>query len=168
MERMEPKRPRFATIICLLTAVWVGYAIFRNLPGHQLAFTAENIQAQRIAPGLRYALHTVSWAVSIGGIVALWYMRPMASLFYAANIVLTLAWCLVNVFALHVLQYERMLSSVPTYPGARITMPPWAIYAVPILGQVLTVSIPVWLFFYVLHTTSRPRGRSAGHGLIPG
>jgi hypothetical protein len=134
MEPMEPKRPLFATILCVVTTLLLANWLFGTLQGHRL-HRAINL------------IGLIDVILVAGGIVALWLMRPIAAAFYAAQIVTSVVTTAINIFFLKILQEER--ASVATS-----SLPVWATWALPIMGIALVLGIRISLFLYVWRVTS--------------
>ena len=154
MTAMERKRPFFATIICVVTALFLAHRLFLMLPGHQPALTPEMAQFQSHAPLFSLAVMVVEIILSASGIVALWLMHPIAAAIYAAKIVTTIIDVAIGIFALHVVQMEQAMLANPTNPLGHSTLPVWATWALPIMAIVFIVSFQVLLFLYVWRVTS--------------
>ncbi len=154
MKPMERKRPFFATIICLVTALYLAYRLFLMLPGHQPAVTLQMTEFQNHARLFSLAMMWIEIALSATGIIALWLMRPVAAAIYAAKIVTTLIDVGIGIFALHVVHAEQAMLANPTNPLGHTTMPEWVTWALPIMAIVFLVSFQVLLFLYVWRVTS--------------
>jgi hypothetical protein len=155
---MERKRPFFATIICVVTALYLAYRLFLILPGHQPALSPQTAEFQNHARLFSLAMMWVEIALSASGIVALWLMRPVAAAIYAAKIVTTIIDVAIGIFALHVVHAEQAMLANPINPLGHTTMPVWATWALPIMAIVFIVSFQALLFLYVWRVTSPPPG----------
>ena len=156
MQSMERKRPLFATIICIGTALFLARRLFLMLPGHQPVLTPQMAQFQSHAPWFSLAIMLIEIALSAGGIVALWLMRPIAAAIYAAKILTSVIDVAIGIFVFHVVQAEQAILANTTQPLGHTTMPVWATWALPILSIVFIVSFQALLFLYVWRVTSRP------------
>jgi hypothetical protein len=156
MQSMERKRPLFATIICIGTALFLARRLFLMLPGHQPVLTPQMAQFQSHAPWFSLAIMLIEIALSAGGIVALWLMRPIAAAIYAAKILTSIIDVSIGIFVFHVVQVEQAILASPGKPLAQPTMAQWATWALPILSIVFIVSFQVLLFLYVWRVTARP------------
>jgi hypothetical protein len=154
MTPMERKRPFFATIICVVTALYIAYRLFLMLPGHQPALTPQMAEFQNHARLFSLAMMWVEIVLSAGGVIALWLMRPVAATIYAAKIVTTVIDVGIGVFALHVVHAEQAMLANPTQPLAHTTLPVWVTWALPIMAIVFIVGFQVLLFLYVWRVTS--------------
>jgi hypothetical protein len=154
METTERKRPVFATIICLVTALLLAHSLYRMLPGHHAVLRPGVIEAESHAVWFRHVMAFIEVILTIGGIVALWFMRPIAATFYALQIVATVINLTVHIVFLHMLQVQRALFVNPSTHLGHPTMPYWAVQALPIMVVFLIVGIPIALFLYVWRVTS--------------
>jgi hypothetical protein len=154
MDRVERKRPLLATIICVVTALYLAYRLFLMLPGHQPALTPQMTEFQNHARLFSLAMMWIEIVLSASGIIALWLMHPIAAAIYAAKIVTTVIDVAIGVFALHVVHVEQAMLANPTDPLGQTTMPEWATWALPIMAIVFLVSFQVLLFLYVWRVTS--------------
>jgi hypothetical protein len=154
MKPMERKRPFFATIICVVTALFLAHRLFLMLPGHQPALTPQMAEFQNHARLFSLATMWIEIALSASGIIALWLMRPVAAAIYAAKIVTTVIDVSIGIFALHVVHAEQAMLANPTNSLGHTTMPEWATWALPIMAIVFLVSFQVLLFLYVWRVTS--------------
>ncbi len=155
MKSMERKRPFFATIICVVTALYLAYRLFLMLPGHEPALSPQMAEFQNHARLFSLAMMWIELALSASGIIALWLMRPVAAAIYAAKIVTAVIDVGIGVFALHVVHAEHAMLANPTQPLAH-TMPIWVTWALPIMAIVFIVSFQILLFLYVWRVTSAP------------
>ena len=154
MDPMQRKRPLFATVICVVTALFVAHRLFLMLPGHQPPLSPQMAQFQSHAPFFSVAVMVIEIVLSASGIVALWLMHPVAAAIYAAKIILAIIDVAIGVFALNVVKVEQAMLANPTKPLAHATMPMWATWAIPIMAIVFIVSLQVALFLYVWRVTS--------------
>lgn len=154
METTGHRRPLFATIICVVSALFLASWLFHMLPGHQRVLKPETIQLLSHGRWFRSTMASIDLVLSVGGIIALWFMRPIATTFFAAQIVTSVVTTVVNIFFLHSLHLEQALYANPSRPFGHPTMPEWITWALPIMAAVLTVSIRVSLFLYVWRVTS--------------
>jgi hypothetical protein len=154
MTTIERKRPFFATIICVVTALYLAYRLFLMLPGHQPALTPHTAEFQSHAHLFSLTMMWIEIALSASGVVALWLMRPVAAILYAAKVVTTVIDVAIGIFALHVVHAEQAMLANPTNSLGHTTMPEWATWALPILAIVFLVSFQVLLFLYVWRVTS--------------
>ena len=154
MEPTERKRPLIATIICVLTALYLAYRLFLMLPGHQPALSPQVAQFQNHTRLFSLAIMWIEIALSASGMIALWLMRPVAAAIYAAKIVTTVIDVAIGIFAMHVVHAEQAALANPTNPLGHTTMPEWATWALPILAIAFLVSFQVLLFLYVWRVTS--------------
>jgi uncharacterized membrane protein (DUF485 family) len=154
MSTMERKRPFFATIICVATALYLAYRLFLMLPGHQPALTAQMSRFQNHARLFSIATMWIEMVLSASGVIALWLMRPVAAAIYAAKIVTTLIDVGIGIFALHVVHAEQAMLANPTNSLGHTTMPEWVTWALPIMAIVFLVTFQVLLFLYVWRVTS--------------
>lgn len=161
MEPMERKRPLFATMICVATALFLAHRLFLMLPGHQPPLSPQMAQFQSHAPFFSVAVMVIEIALSASGIVALWLMHPVAAAIYAAKILMSIIDVAIGIFALHVVQAEQAILATPTKPLGHATMPIWATWALPIMAIVFILSFQIGLFLYVWRVTSpHPRLRN--------
>jgi hypothetical protein len=156
MEPMERKRPFFATIICVVTALYLAYRLFLMLPGHLPALTPQTAEFQNHARLFSLAMMWIEIVLSASGIIALWLMRPVAAAIYAAKIITTLIDVAIGIFALHVVHAEQAMLANPTNPLGHTTMPVWVTWALPIMAIIFLLSFQVLLFLYVWRVTSPP------------
>jgi hypothetical protein len=154
MTTMERKRPFFATIICVVTALYLGYRLFLMLPGHQPVLTTQTSEFQNHARLFSVAIMWIEIVLSASGIIALWLMHPVAAIIYAAKIVTTVIDVAIGVFALHVVHAEQAMLANPTHSLGQTTMPVWATWALPIMAIIFLVAFQVLLFLYVRRVTS--------------
>jgi hypothetical protein len=154
MESLERRRPVVATIICIVTALLVAHSFYRLLPGHQAALRPEMIEAESHAAWFRHMMTLVDVVLEVGGIIALWFMRPVATIFYALQIVTTVINLIVAIVFQHILQVEQTMYANPSRPFGHSTMPGWAAYVLPIMGVILMVGIQISLFLYVWRITA--------------
>ncbi len=154
MKPMERKRPLFATMICVVTALFLANRLFLVLPGHQPALTPQMAQFQSHARLFSLAMMWIEIALSASGIVALWLMRPVAAAIYAAKIVTTVIDVAIGIFAFHLVHAEQAMLANPTTSLGQTTMPEWATWALPIMAIIFLVSFQVLLFLYVWRVTS--------------
>jgi hypothetical protein len=148
METVERKRPLLATIICVVTTLFLANWLLGMLHGHQ--------PVQLVSQAAWLLFDLIGVILVAGGIVALWLMRPIAATFYAAQIVTSVITAVINIFFLNILQEERAFV-------ATSSMPVWAARALPIMGIALVLSIRISLFLYVWRVTSLlPKLRGAG------
>ncbi len=150
---MERKRPFFATIICVVTALYLSYRLFLMLPGNQPALTPQIAEFQNHARLFSLAMMWIEIVLSVSGIIALWLMRPVAAAIYAAKIVTTVIDVAIGIFAFHLVHAEQAMLANPTNPLGQ-TMPVWATWALPIMAIIFLVSFQVLLFLYVRRVTS--------------
>jgi hypothetical protein len=158
MNPMERKRPFFATIICVVTALYLAYRLFLLMPGHQPVLTPQMAQFQNHARLFSLATMWIEMVLSASGIIALWLMRPVAAAIYAAKIVTTIIDVAIGIFALHVVHAEQAMLANPTNPLGHSTMPEWATWALPIMAIIFLVSFQILLFLYVWRVTSPQPG----------
>jgi hypothetical protein len=151
---MERKRPFIATIICVVTALYLAYRLFLMLPGHQPALTPQTAGFQNHAPLFSVAMMWIEIVLSATGVIALWLMRPVAAAIYAAKIVTTVIDVAIGIFAFHVGQAEQAMLANPIDPLGHTTIPVWATWALPIMAIIFLVTFQVLLFLYVRHVTS--------------
>ena len=156
MDPMERKRPFFATIICVVTALYLAHRLFLMLPGHQPALTPQMAEFQNHARLFSLTMMWIEIVLSASGIVALWLMRPVAAILYAAEIVTTVIDVAIGVFALHVVHAEQAMLANPANPLGHATMPVWVTWALPIMAIIFLLSFQVMLFLYVWRVTSPP------------
>ena len=154
MESIERKRPLFATVICVVTALFLAHRLFLMLPGHQPVLTPQMAEFQNHARLFSLAIMSLEIALSTGGIIALWIMHPIAAAIYAAKIVTSLIDVAIGIFVMHVVQVEQALLAHPTNPLGHNTMPLWATWALPIMAIVFLVTFQVLLFLYVWRVTT--------------
>ena len=154
MDRVERKRPLLATIICVVTGLYLAYRLFLMLPGHQPALTPQMTEFQNHTRFFSLAMMWIEIVLSTSGIIALWLMHPIAAAIYAAKIVTTVIDVAIGVFALHVVHVEQAMLANPTDPLGHTTMPEWATWALPIMAIVFIVSFQVLLFLFVWRVTS--------------
>ena len=154
MKPMERKRPFFATIICVVTALYLAYRLVLMLPGHHPVLTPQMAEFQNHARLFSLAMMWIEIALSASGIIALWLMRPVAAAIYAAKIVTTVIDVGIGIFALHVVHAEQAMLANPTNSLGHTAMPEWATWALPIMAIVFLVSFQVLLFLYVWRVTS--------------
>jgi hypothetical protein len=151
---MERKRPFFATVICVVTALYLAYRLFLMLPAHQPGLTPQVAEFQNHAQLFSLAMMWIEIVLSASGIVALWLMRPVAAAIYAAKIVATVIDVAVGIFALHLVHAEQAMLANPTSPLGQTPIPVWATWALPIMAILCLVSFQVLLFLYVRRVTS--------------
>jgi hypothetical protein len=154
MEPMERKRPFFATIICVVTALFLAHRLFLMLPGHQPVLTPQMAQFQNHARLFSFAMMSIEIVLSASGIIALWLMHPIAAAIYAAKIVTTVIDVAIGIFALHVVHVEQAMLANPTTPLGHTAMPEWVTWALPIMAIVFIVSFQILLALYVWRVTS--------------
>jgi small-conductance mechanosensitive channel len=157
MTMMERKRPFLATVICVVTALYLAYRLFLMLPGHQPALSPQMAEFQNHAQMFSVAMMWIEIVLSAGGIIALWLMRPVAAAIYAAKIATTVVDVAIGIFAFHLVHAEQARLANPSNPLDH-TMPVWATWALPIMAIVFLVSFQVLLFLYVRRVTSPPPG----------
>jgi hypothetical protein len=87
METIQRKRPAFATVICILTALLAAHTVYRMLLGHHSVLRQEIIEAQSHAERFIHITALIDMILEVGGIIALWLMRPIAATLYAVQIV---------------------------------------------------------------------------------
>jgi hypothetical protein len=154
MTTIERKRPFFATIICVATALYLAYRLFLMLPGHQPTLSPHTAEFQSHTHLFSLTMMWIEIALSASGVVALWLMRPVAAILYAAKVVTTVIDVAIGIFALHVVHAEQAMLANPTNSLGHTTMPEWVTWALPILAIVFLVSFQVLLFLYVWRVTS--------------
>jgi hypothetical protein len=154
MESIERKRPLFATVICVVTALFLAHRLFLMLPGHQAALTPQMAEFQSHARLFSLAIMSLEIALSAGGVIALWLMHPIAAAIYAAKILTSLIDVAIGIFVMHVVQVEQATLANPSRPLGHTTMPLWATWALPIMAIVFLVSFQILLFLYVWRVTS--------------
>jgi hypothetical protein len=153
MESIERKRPLFATVICVITALFLAHRLFLMLPGHQPALTPQMAEFQSHARLFSLAMMSLEIALSAFGIIALWLMHPIAAAIYAAKILTSLIDVAIGIFVMHVVQVEQAMLAHPSNPLGHTTMPLWATWAIPVTATVFLVSVQVLLFLYVWRVT---------------
>ena len=143
---MERKRPLFATVICVVTALFLAHRLFLMFPGHQPPLSPQVAQFQSHAPFFSIAVMVIEIVLSASGIVALWLMHPVAAAIYAAKIVMSIIDVAIGIFVLHVVQAEQAMLANPTKPQGHTAMPIWATWALPIMAIAFILSFQVHAF----------------------
>jgi hypothetical protein len=91
-----------ASIICpiirVATSLFLTYWLFHMLPGHRPILPSQMVEFQSRTRWLRYTMNPINVVLSLGGIIALWFMRPVATTFYAAQLVTSMVNAVVNTF----------------------------------------------------------------------
>jgi len=147
MEVTYRKRPTFSTMICVVTSLLVAQKLYGLLPGNHPMLRPELIDGQLLAVSFSRIIALADLTLEIGGIIALWFMRPVAATFYAAQIVTTAINLAIGIFFMHWIQMHRAFI-------ATRTMPRMAVWALPYMGALLIVGIQVSLFLYVWRVTT--------------
>jgi hypothetical protein len=111
MEVTNRKRPTFATMICVVTSLLVAQKLYGNHPMLQ----PELIDGgQLLAMSFSRIIALADLTLEIGGIIALWFMRPIAATFYAAQTVTTVINLAIGIFFMHWIQMHRAFIATPS------------------------------------------------------
>jgi uncharacterized metal-binding protein len=68
------------------------------LPGHRSILPPQMVEFQSRTRWLRYTMNPINVVLPLGGIIAHWFMRPVATTFYAAQLVTSMVNAVVNTF----------------------------------------------------------------------
>jgi hypothetical protein len=155
------RRPRGATLICIWLAVCLVGLLFHLLAGHPADHTEGVVVVPPAALWFRIVTGMVDLMATVGALVALWQMRPVAAVFFAALFGSSVVEAAEAIFVRHTVQATRIaLMSRPGHAG-HAPMSAEAALWTSWLMPVLAVGLEAALFVYVWRVT-RVRGRAGG------
>jgi hypothetical protein len=153
-------RPLGATLVCAWLAVCLVGLLFHLFPGHPV--TREGVTVvPPAALWFRIVTGGVDLAATIGGLVALWQMRPVAPVFFAALLGTGVVEAAEAIFVRHTVQATRIALMGQPGHGGHAPMSAEAAFWTSWMMPVLAISFEAALFVYVWRVT-RNRERTDG------
>lgn len=153
MKAERRKRPFLATVICIVMAFMLASWLFHMLPGHHRIPMPGSIVVPMPSPWFLYTMGMIDFVAIVGGIVALWGMRPIAAVFFAVQAISDVIQLAEGVFFRHTLEALRMSMANRHRSGGFPTIAPHADWMISFFVFFLAVAFPVVLFLYVWRVT---------------